>query len=217
MGRLRFKSQSFVLRHGYRHVFPVTTLPQRLSQPDFQPLLTQGLLPIHKQFLIKRSQRCRVCEHNVSKPEYNPASTKFKIQLFAYYHVPEVRLVTCEPLRPGDVSQLIIKLSNPTQHQTTIQFAALPSPEEERAELDKELEEKKKKREVEKKEGEVKMTSLRDDIFSCPSLFDQTVIYSGRFSTAHERAEETERPPPIAPTFAARGVPFRQHDETSGH
>nr|CAD7446585.1 unnamed protein product [Timema bartmani] len=43
----------------------VTTLPQRLSQPDFQPLLTQGLLPIHKQFLIKRSQRCRVCEHNV--------------------------------------------------------------------------------------------------------------------------------------------------------
>nr|CAD7425528.1 unnamed protein product [Timema monikensis] len=61
----------------------VTTLPQRLSQPDFQPLLTQGLLPVHKQFLIKRSQRCRVCEHNVSKPEYNPSSTKFKIQLFA--------------------------------------------------------------------------------------------------------------------------------------
>nr|CAD7457559.1 unnamed protein product [Timema tahoe] len=128
----------------------VTTLPQRLSQPDFQPLLTQGLLPIHKQFLIKRSQRCRV------------------------YHVPEVRLVTCEPLRPGDVSQLIIKLSNPTQHETTIQFASLPSPEEERAELDKELEEKKKKREVEKKEGEVKMTSLRDDIsLVLPSLTRQ--------------------------------------------
>nr|CAD7266176.1 unnamed protein product [Timema shepardi] len=155
----------------------VTTLPQRLSQPDFQPLLTQGLLPVHKQFLIKRSQRCRMCEHNVSKPEYNPASTKFKIQLFAYYHVPEVRLVTCEPLRPGDVSELIIKLSNPTQHQTTIQFAPLPSPEEELAELDKELEEKKKKREADRKEGEAKVTSLQDDIsLVLPSLTRQLSI-----------------------------------------
>nr|CAD7403766.1 unnamed protein product [Timema cristinae] len=155
----------------------VTTLPQRLSQPDFQPLLTQGLLPVHKQFLIKRSQRCRVCEHNVSKPEYNPSSTKFKIQLFAYYHVPEVRLVTCEPLRPGDISELIIKLSNPTQHQTTIQFASLPSPEEERAELDKELEERKKKREADRKEGEAKMTSLQDDIsLVLPSLTRQLSI-----------------------------------------
>nr|CAD7203091.1 unnamed protein product [Timema douglasi] len=140
----------------------VTTLPQRLSQPDFQPLLTQGLLPVHKQFLIKRSQRCRMCEHNVSKPDY---------------HVPEVRLVTCEPLRPGDVSELIIKLSNPTQHQTTIQFAPLPSPEEERAELDKELEEKKKKREADRKEGEAKVTSLQDDIsLVLPSLTRQLSI-----------------------------------------
>ena len=28
------------------------------------------------------------CEHNLSKPEYNPTSIKFKIQLAAYYHVP---------------------------------------------------------------------------------------------------------------------------------
>nr|CAD7403765.1 unnamed protein product [Timema cristinae] len=93
------------------------------------------------------------------------------------YHVPEVRLVTCEPLRPGDISELIIKLSNPTQHQTTIQFASLPSPEEERAELDKELEERKKKREADRKEGEAKMTSLQDDIsLVLPSLTRQLSI-----------------------------------------
>lgn len=52
-------------------------------QPESQPLTVDKLFPIHKQLTIKRSLRCRTCEHNVSKPEYNPTSVKFKIQLFA--------------------------------------------------------------------------------------------------------------------------------------
>ncbi|KAF5273504.1 hypothetical protein FQA39_LY07521 [Lamprigera yunnana] len=97
-----------------------TTIEQRLAQPEWQPITTDLLFPIHKHLSVKRSQRCRSCEHNVSKPEYNPNSIKFKIQLFAYYHIPEVRIITVEPLRAGKTCELFLKFSNPTQHQTTI-------------------------------------------------------------------------------------------------
>eukprot|EP00058_Branchiostoma_floridae_P010611 XP_002596099.1 hypothetical protein BRAFLDRAFT_118050 [Branchiostoma floridae] len=61
----------------------ITSIAQRLSQPDEQPTLTNKLYPIHKHLLVKRSLRCKECEHNLSKPEFNPASIKFKIQLVA--------------------------------------------------------------------------------------------------------------------------------------
>lgn len=38
----------------------VTTLHQRLLQPDFQPICASQLYPRHKHLLIKRSLRCRV-------------------------------------------------------------------------------------------------------------------------------------------------------------
>lgn len=41
-------------------VFPVTTLRQRLLQPDFQPAGASQLHPRHKHLLMKRSLRCRV-------------------------------------------------------------------------------------------------------------------------------------------------------------
>jgi hypothetical protein len=62
--------------------------------------------------------------------------------------------VTCEPLRVGEESQLIIKLCNPTQHQTVIQFFPLPSAEEDLEEREREIEEKKRKQ-AEKKDAEV--------------------------------------------------------------
>lgn len=124
----------------------ITTIEQRLMLPDSQPTTTDKFFPIHKQLSTKRSLRCRSCEHNVSKPEYNPTSIKFKIQLFAYYHIPEVRIVTIEPLREGKPAELLLKFINPTQHQTTISFFSLfsippkekplePKPEEVEAEV----------------------------------------------------------------------------------
>lgn len=41
------------------------------------------------------------------------------------YHIPEIRVVTVEPLRAGTVCELILKFINPTQHQTTIKFLPL--------------------------------------------------------------------------------------------
>ena len=105
----------------------VTSLEQRLVQLDIQPEATKDLFPKHKYLMIKRSQRCRKCEHNLSKPEYNPTSIKFKIQLAAYYHVPEVIIykLAKSPLTPGKEYNFVLKLSNPTQHPTNVEFMDL--------------------------------------------------------------------------------------------
>lgn len=109
-------------------VTKITTLEQRLQHPDVQAEKVNELRPQHKQLLLKRSLRCRVCEHNVSKSDLFPQSTKFKIQLAAFYYVPEVKIVTCEPLRSGESSVLLLKFCNPTQHQTQIVLFSLDTP-----------------------------------------------------------------------------------------
>merc|ERR1719452_114704 len=100
-------------------------MAQRLAQLEFQPELISQLFPKHKHLMIKRSQRCRRCEHNLSKPEYNPTSIKFKIQLAAYYHVPDIIIYRVGELVPGKVAQLVIKVTNPTNTGTTLEFLSL--------------------------------------------------------------------------------------------
>lgn len=148
----------------------VTTLKQRLAHPEFQPETVNDLYPAHKCLLIKRSQRCRTCEHNVSKPEFNPGSIKFKIQLSAHYHVPEVRKMTCELLREGENSELLIKICNPTQYQSAVKFFPLPSAEEEAEELRKEIEERTQR--VDRKDEK----SREDSLPHLPSLCRQVSI-----------------------------------------
>lgn len=55
------------------------------------------------------------------------------------YHVPEIRIITCEPLKAGQNSQLLLKFCNPTQFQTTIYLAPLPSHDEVIKELEQEI------------------------------------------------------------------------------
>lgn len=104
------------------NLLETTTLEQRLMQVDSQPMEINKIFPFQKMLVLKTSLRCRKCEHNVSKPEYSPNTIKFKIQLFAYYHIPDIRIVTVEPLRAGKPSELILRFTNPTQHETTISF-----------------------------------------------------------------------------------------------
>lgn len=61
----------------------ITNLDQRLGIPELQCINMSELQLCRRLLLTKRSQRCRECEHNVTKPEYNPGSIKFKIQLSA--------------------------------------------------------------------------------------------------------------------------------------
>lgn len=103
-------------------IVKLTSLPQRFGIPDLQPELISNLFPIHKQLFIKRSQRCRSCLHNIFKPEYGPASIKFKLHLAAYYYVPEIRLMEKIKLKRRQYTHLMLKISNPAQISTQIQF-----------------------------------------------------------------------------------------------
>ncbi|XP_076862264.1 dynactin subunit 4 isoform X2 [Brachyhypopomus gauderio] len=98
----------------------VTTLHQRLLLPDFQPAGTSQLHPKHKHLLMKRSLRCRKCEHNLSKPEFNPTSIKFKIQLVAVSYIPEVRIMSIPNLRHMKESQVLLTLTNPVESVTHV-------------------------------------------------------------------------------------------------
>uniref|UniRef100_A0A8B9KJP7 Dynactin subunit 4 n=1 Tax=Astyanax mexicanus TaxID=7994 RepID=A0A8B9KJP7_ASTMX len=98
----------------------VTTLRQRLLQPDFQPAGASQLHPKHKHLLMKRSLRCRKCEHNLSKPEFNPTSIKFKIQLVAVSYIPEVRIMSIPNLRHMKESQVLLTLTNPVESITHV-------------------------------------------------------------------------------------------------
>jgi dynactin 4 len=90
------------------------------------------LYPQHKNLSIKRSLRCRHCEHNVIKPEYNPSSIKYRIQLFASYHVPEIRFVKSEAMTAGGTAAMTLKIINPTINDMTITIMDLPTVEEEK-------------------------------------------------------------------------------------
>jgi len=70
--------------------------------------------------LIKRSLRCKQCEHNLSKHEFNPASIKFKIQLVALHLVPEIRIMTLPNLQLNTESSVILTLLNPLDAVTHV-------------------------------------------------------------------------------------------------
>ena len=66
------------------------------------------------------------------KPEYNPSSIKYRIQLFASYHVPEVRFVSAEALVAGAGSFITLRIINPTINDMNITIMELPTEEEEK-------------------------------------------------------------------------------------
>ncbi|KAK3091632.1 hypothetical protein FSP39_021373 [Pinctada imbricata] len=100
----------------------ITTIGQRHSAPQFQPAESEAMFPLHKHLLIRKSLRCKECEHNLSKPEYNPISTKFKIQLIALHHIPEIRIFAPPDLHLKKESKLILTLCNPSAYNTTVSF-----------------------------------------------------------------------------------------------
>ncbi|XP_072939402.1 dynactin subunit 4 [Epargyreus clarus] len=111
----------------------ITTMAQRLAAGAPQPTSVSRLQPLARALSVKRSQRCRACDHNLTKPEYNPGSIKFKIELLAYYHMPEVKIISYEPVKPGETTALLLKLTNPTGHEMQIKFMQpedIPEPEE---------------------------------------------------------------------------------------
>ncbi|KAG1696680.1 Dynactin subunit 4 [Nymphon striatum] len=105
----------------------VCNISQRHKDPVFQQEEKSKMYPHHIGLLIKQSKRCKICEHNLIKPEFNPTSIKFKIQLSAYYHIPEIKIMKLPELSYQKPSKLILTLCNPTQHELTITVTGLKS------------------------------------------------------------------------------------------
>ncbi|KAF6773808.1 hypothetical protein AHF37_07540 [Paragonimus kellicotti] len=106
----------------------ITTVRQRHLAPQTQPKLTAELEPRLKCLVVKRSMRCRTCEHNLSKADFNPSSIKFRINLSAMYHVPELRYILPTPATEAQQSASSDQLPDlSAQRRTSTTLAMLKS------------------------------------------------------------------------------------------
>uniref|UniRef100_A0A8C2J5P6 Dynactin subunit 4 n=1 Tax=Cyprinus carpio TaxID=7962 RepID=A0A8C2J5P6_CYPCA len=101
----------------------VTTLRQRLLQPDFQPAGASQLHPRHKHLLMKRSLRCRVCKyiHSFSLQRNVNENNQPTICVLLYRsYIPEVRIMSIPNLRHMKESQVLLTLTNPVENITHV-------------------------------------------------------------------------------------------------
>uniref|UniRef100_A0A915K5V0 Dynactin subunit 4 n=1 Tax=Romanomermis culicivorax TaxID=13658 RepID=A0A915K5V0_ROMCU len=92
----------------------INTVQQRHRYPELQAEFTKCMLPVRKALNVKRAQRCKKCDHNLCKAEFNPSSIKFKMVMSALYHVPEIRLCRIEN------RTALLTLSNMSSIQTHV-------------------------------------------------------------------------------------------------
>jgi len=103
----------------------LTKLSNRLKVPEFQPEVTGKLHIIHKHLLMRKSLRCRECEHNLIKADFNPISIKFKIHLTALNHVPELRIFAPYTFTYNKETAVTLTLSNPSSFNMSVTLAPL--------------------------------------------------------------------------------------------
>ncbi|PHH80744.1 hypothetical protein CDD82_1535 [Ophiocordyceps australis] len=72
---------------------------QRIEQLDPVRFINH-LRPVATMLRTKRSKRCPICRHIISKPENKVASTRFKIRLVAKSYIPSI---TIRPLNPSSL------------------------------------------------------------------------------------------------------------------
>lgn len=97
----------------------VSSLDQRLRAIELQPPIVTDFRPVSQMLSVKRSLRCKVCDHNLSKPECNPSSIKFKILLAAFYHVPEIRV------KEWQSDHVLLTVQNPTPYELKVEMQPL--------------------------------------------------------------------------------------------
>lgn len=75
----------------------ILSTEQRASQ-SADARFVDDLRPLPVLLRTKRSKRCKSCKHILVKPEFKPASTRFRIRLIALSYIP---LPTLRPLMPA--------------------------------------------------------------------------------------------------------------------
>jgi dynactin-4 len=98
------------------------SMEQRAFQsPDAR--FVEDLLPLPVLLRTKRSKRCKSCKHILVKPEFKPASTRFRIRLIALSYIP---LPTLRPLMPTAPypGQMSSTASTSTSTTTSLQLTS---------------------------------------------------------------------------------------------
>ncbi|KXJ94275.1 dynactin p62 family-domain-containing protein [Microdochium bolleyi] len=102
------------LRHG-GYEASVTT-EQARAQVEEGARFADELWPIPYLLRSKRSKRCPVCRHIISKPESKVGNTRWRIRLVANNYIPSISI---RPLNPLDPAAPLLKPLNPTQFLLT--------------------------------------------------------------------------------------------------
>ncbi|KAG9257160.1 dynactin p62 family-domain-containing protein [Emericellopsis atlantica] len=85
-----------LLNGGWNETVSKDQLLGQLEHAHFQ----DELRPLQCVLRTKRSRRCAVCRHIISKPENKVASTRFKIKLVAKSYIPSISIRPLEPRAP---------------------------------------------------------------------------------------------------------------------
>lgn len=99
----------------------ITTLEQRLLDPNYQPIVCSELWPRSVNLIGKKLHRCKGCEHILIKAEISPTSIRFKMHQIACHSIPQVRIAQ---LPKDDLPcEIIISVSNPSNYAMDISFS----------------------------------------------------------------------------------------------
>jgi len=86
------------------------------------------LRPVATLLRTKRSKRCRLCRHILSKPESKVQNTRFRIRLVALSYIPTITIKTLQPspsslLTPLKPTQFLLTFKNPLFESVTVNIA----------------------------------------------------------------------------------------------
>ncbi|KAL7626178.1 hypothetical protein AAE478_002948 [Parahypoxylon ruwenzoriense] len=92
------------------------TSDQAKSQVEEGARFADELWPIPYLLRAKRSKRCPVCRHIISKPESKVGNTRWRIRLVANNYIPSISVKPLnpgEPLQPLQPAQFLLTFKNP--------------------------------------------------------------------------------------------------------
>ncbi|KAI8626817.1 dynactin Arp1 p62 subunit RO2 [Xylariaceae sp. FL1651] len=95
------------------------TIDQRKTQVEEGARFADQLWPIPYLLRTKRSKRCPVCRHIISKPESKVGNTRWRIRLVANNSIPSISIKPLNPppgsglLKPLQPAQFLLTFKNP--------------------------------------------------------------------------------------------------------
>jgi hypothetical protein len=116
----------------------LTTLEQKLNQPEDQPKFTNHLRIHRIPLRVKLQTKCTKCEKILIKQEVQkmkkPSNIRFSIKYFARDYIPNIfiqQLIPNKPLHKDIPVQLLLKFVNPLPQEISVNLSTLPNKQNE--------------------------------------------------------------------------------------